>query len=512
MKPIKISGAGMKKLTIVALPLALLAVLFADGCKDNAPSGPTPGLGSVTVTKYVSIGNSLTAGWQSNGLYESAQIYSYPNLIAGQLVKAGAGIDAFKQPLWRDPGTPDPNTGFASRLQIISLNGPVIAPANEAVTAAGPTDAATLPRPYDNLGIPGIPLAGFMDTTGTYQASPLGDKAILRWNNPGSPFPKSVFLQVKAMQPKPDLITFWLGANDVLGFATSGGVSPSTPTDPAIFQFLYAQALDSLRANFPNAKIIVGNIPRVETVPFFTTVGPLMAEGIAGARKLSSAIQGLYYQKHTDANVGTGLTQLTEPFHPLITLKGIAYAELLGQPTGQWYRDIAAANHVPLAAVIPPQIDTTKPFGFHPQNPWPNALALDSTEQAMAEAAINSFNTTISTVAASKGAVLFDANALLVELNTSGYNADGSLLTSEYIAGGAFSLDGIHPSDRGYGVVANEIIKVMNSRFGMSVPLVDINSLPGIPAPLSKVSPDRVPVISYSAFKDFDWLFRQSNQ
>lgn len=500
----------MKKFMQVVGPLALLAILVIGGCKDNAPSGPTASLGNATVTKYVSIGNSLTAGYQSNGLYESAQIYSYPNLIAGQLVKAGANLGTFEQPLWPDPGTPDPSTGFASRLQIISLIGPVIGPTHEVVTAAGPINAATLLRPYDNLGIPGIPLAGFMDTTGTYQASPLGDKAILRWNNPGSPFPKSVFKQVKLLQP--DLITFWLGANDVLGFATSGGVSPSSPTSTATFGFLYKQALDTLRHSLPNAKIIVSNIPNVQTIPFFTTVGPLMAEGIAGARKLSTSVLGLFYQKHTETGVASGLTQLTEPYAPLITLKGTAYAELLGQSTGQWYRDLAASLHVSVRSVMGAGIDTTYPFGFHPKNPWPNALALDSTEQAMAASAISSFNATIANIAASDGAALFDANTLLAQLNTTGYNANGNILTSAYIAGGAFSLDGVHPSDRGYGVVANEIIKVMNSRFGMSVPLVDINSLPGIQATLSKVSPGRVPVIPYSAFKDFDGLFRQSNE
>ena len=29
-------------------------------------------------------------------------------------------------------------------------------------------------------------------------------------------------------------------------------------------------------------------------------------------------------------------------------------------------------------------IDTTKPFGFHPQNPFPDALVLDAGEQATA--------------------------------------------------------------------------------------------------------------------------------
>ncbi len=501
----------MKNFRLFGFSLALMAAVFGNGCTDKAPSGPTAGLGSSTVTKYVAIGNSLTSGFQSNGLYESAQVYSYPNLIAQQLTSAGATIGTFQQPLWPDPGTPDPaRPTIASRLRIISFTGPVISEAGEAVTAAGPVNAATLPRPYDNLGIPGIPLAGFMDTTGTYQASPLGPGAILRWANPGSPFPKSVFLQVKLLQP--DLITFWLGANDVLGFATSGGTSPAAPTDGGIFALLYSQALDSLRSDFPNAKIVVGNIPDVQSVPFFTTVGPELAKAVAGAHLLNPAIQGLVYQKHTETGTGSGVSMLSGPGSPLITLKGISYAHLLGQPTGQWYRDLAAATGKNLNAVLPPSVDTTKPFGFDPSNPWPNPLVLDSAEQVMASNAIASFNTTIATVAASKNAVVFDANTLLAQMNASGYNAGGIVYTSAYIEGGAFSLDGIHPSSRGYGIVANEMIKLMNTKFGMSLPLVDVNSLPGIPAPLSKAARQALPSIPYSAFRDFDWLFRQSNE
>lgn len=494
------------------LTLFLIAgVVLTNGCTDKAPSGPTAGLGGVTVKKYVAIGNSLTAGYQSNGLYESAQIYSYPNLIAQQLVKAGASIGTFEQPLWPDPGTPDlSNPTIASRYRIISLNGPIIGQAKEAVTSPGPENATTVQRPYDNLGIPGIPLAGFMDTSGTYQAAPLGPQAILRWQNPGSTLPKSVFQQVQLLQP--DLITFWLGANDVLGYAASGGVSPSAPTNAGIFEQLYTQALVSLRASFPNAKIVVSNIPDVQTVPFFTTLGPTLAPALQYAHAANPAVQGLCYQKSTDANIGTGFSWLNTTTGPLITLKGSAYASLLGRPTGQWYRDLSAMTGIPVSSLTAPPIDTTQPFGFDPHNPWPNALVLDSTEQVVASNAVAAFNLTIASVAAANNAVVFDANALLRQLNTEGYTVNGNTYTSAYISGGAFSLDGVHPSDRGYGIVANEIIKLMNARFGMSIPLVDVNSLPGISAPLTKFTVASRPIIPLQAFKDFDWLFRPSNQ
>ncbi|MGA3245298.1 MAG: SGNH/GDSL hydrolase family protein [Bacteroidota bacterium] len=478
----------MMKFFLIAAGLATLSLI---GCSDSAPNGPVASLGSVTVKKYVAVGNSITAGYQSAGLYQSAQVYSYPNLISQQLTKAGASLGSFEQPYYSDPGTPDA-TGKASRYEIISLVGPVIGP--KGLAAGAPTNIA-LTRPYDNLGIPGIPLAGFMDETGTYQSPPLGRDAILRWTS-AFPTMKSVYKQAVSLNP--DLMTFWLGANDVLGYATTGGTSPAAPTPTTTFTALYTQALASIRASLPNVKLVVANIPDVKAIPFFNTVGPAVAAKI-GALGLK-----LYYQKAGESGVASGSTTLTEANPPLLTLVGMAYAPYLGQPTGLFYR----ANGIPYATVHALGIDTTQPFGLHPQNPWPNALVLDATEQTNCTNAINAFNATIASVAAANGAAVVDFFAFFNNVAANGYSLAGETYTTAYIEGGLFSLDGVHPSSRGYGIVANEYIKVMNAKFGMSIPLVDISQIPGIPAPLGKISSQNgLPVLPLDALKDFQRMF-----
>jgi len=478
----------MMKFVLIAAGFAALSLI---GCSDSAPNGPVASLGPVAVKKYVAVGNSLTAGYQSAGLYQSAQVYSYPNLIAQQLTKAGASLGSFEQPYYSDPGTPDA-TGKASRYEIISLTGPVIGP--KGLTAGAPTNTA-LTRPYDNLGIPGIPLAGFMDTTGTYQSPPLGRDAILRWTS--GPFPKNVYKQAVALQP--DLMTFWLGANDVLGYATSGGVSPAAPTPTATFTALYTQAISTLKASLPNVKLVVGNIPDVKAIPFFNTVGPAVAAkiGVLGLK--------LYYQKAGESGAATGQTSLTEANAPLLTLTGMTYASYIGLPSGLWYKAIKYP-------ALPAGIDTTKPFGLHPQNPWPNALVLDADEQTNCANAISAFNATIASVAAANGAAVVDFFTFFNNIGRNGYSVAGETYTTAYVTGGLFSLDGVHPSSRGYGIVANEYIKVMNSKFGMSIPLVDISQIPGIPAPLGKISiQEGLPALPADAFKDFQWMFGTSD-
>src|SRR5689334_1025771 len=53
-------------------------------------------------TRYVSMGNSITAGFQSAGINDSTQVLSYANLLAGRMQTP------FFMPLMNRPGCPPP--------------------------------------------------------------------------------------------------------------------------------------------------------------------------------------------------------------------------------------------------------------------------------------------------------------------------------------------------------------------------------------------------------------------
>jgi hypothetical protein len=186
-------------------------------------------------------------------------------------------------------------------------------------------------------------------------------------------------------------------------------------------------------------------------------------------------------------------------------------------PTGQFWRDVAALQGTTIAVLYPTLvgagIDTTKPFGFHPQNPWPDALILDADEITQATTAVNDFNGIIASQAATHSAALVDFNGFFNNVKANGLIAYGEEYTVDYILGDIFSLDGVHPSNRGYGIVANEYIKVINSSFGMNIPLVDLNTLPKLAAPLSKGGNGKIdPVLPFEAFNSLDLLFSPSVQ
>jgi lysophospholipase L1-like esterase len=459
---------------------AALAALFVLGCEDRSDiAGVEPVLdgksGNADLSRFVVIGNSLAAGYQSAALYESAQIYSFGNLIARQI------NTKFEMPLVSDPGT-------GGRMEIESLSGPIIK--NNPNT--GIPINLTYPAPYNNLGIPGaLTYDVFFATNSTNCASavfantpnPLFD-LILR--NQGAT--QLTQLQ-QALAQQPTFVILWIGNNDVLGYATSGGVSPSAPTPVGQFTQLYGGISQQLAAN-PGRQVVVANIPNVTTIPFFTTVGPALATNpllvwwqISLSQTASGLpATGLIYMSHEGGTnlgilpykVGFADSASLRNSTTLVTLRGSAYAPLLGQSTGKYYRDFNLT--------VPLGVDTTKPFGFHPQNPFPDLFVLDPDEINTAATTTASYNAVIQNVATNFNFGLVDVNTLFNIIRQSdagsGYRVDGITFRTNYVTGGLFSLDGVHPTNQGHAIVANEFIKVINSKYNAKIPAIQVSQIP----------------------------------
>ena len=107
---------------------------------------------------------------------------------------------------------------------------------------------------------------------------------------------------------------------------------------------------------------------------------------------------------------------------------------------------------------------------------WPlDAEEIDNITNATA-----AYNQSISAIADAKGLAMLDANSLLTNIAQNGYSFDAGTVTSTFASGGAFSLDGIHLTPRGYAIVANELIKEINTTYNSTVPGVNIGNYPTI--------------------------------
>ena len=411
-------------------------LLFLGACSEDTPVGD-PGLGGLDPTTYVAIGNSITAGYQSGALFQEGQAFSFPNLLAQAL-----GSSDFQQPLMPYPGT--------GELRVLEMLYPNAKIGTTGQTQNLPTNVL-LARPYNNLGIPGAIVWDAIDTASILvRAQQRSNPFYMFIMRDQAMFGKSMIDQAAKLNPT--VLTFWLGNNDVLGYAISGGtlgtnlggggIPPRTlPTESAVFGQAIRTAFAKIKADMPNAKVLVANIPDPTATPFFTTVPRTIPNPTN-----PSLLMNIYY-KNKEGQTGT----------------------------------VGENDFVLLTAQQKLQLG----IGLSREYPLPTDVVLDNAEMSIVLQAVSEYNRVILEQAEVHGFVHVDMNAFLNNVKTKGYDVAGERYTTAFISGGMFSLDGIHLSARGNAVVANKFIEEMNRAYGANIRYIGLNNIPGIPAPTS---------------------------
>jgi lysophospholipase L1-like esterase len=458
--------------------LALLGLVLG-GCQPDLNDDPKSSAGQADFSTYVAVGNSLTAGTADGGVYREGQLNSYPNILANQFKQVGGG--EFVQPLFTEAQSNGSGyrriTGFAATGTPIQEN----VTTNLGVRAVSPRVLYTkFIDPINNLGVDGIRMSDITSNTLT------GTNAHFERITPDANLQQTYLERVRATVSslKPTFFTSWLGSNDVLGFATAGGASSSI-TPLATFTANNNLILDALTAG--GAKGLVATIPDVTSIPFFTTVGPsfkatLLANNVPGVVAMTGAAPGGPTTANRRQIATVDIRDAAGNGRQLFTLTSAPFLGLLGRPTGAPWR-----SFVPRAA-LPTYlqaygIDTLQAFGATAGNPIPSAFILDDTEQGQVLTATTAFNTALVSAANDRNLAIFDVNTFFRSVATNGIVANTTTNTAAYVSGNIFSLDGVHPTPRGYALVANEMIKVINAKYGASVPGVDASTYRGVRFP-----------------------------
>lgn len=461
--------------------VATLVTGFAiTSCTPNIDA-PAVSKGTATFTKYVAIGNSLTAGFADGGVYREGQLNSYPNLIATQFKTVGGG--EFRQPLFTEAGS---NGSGYLKLTGFAGGRPILRPETTKLGVVGISIGATGNRTplyerftttVDNLGIPGIRISD-IKTNGYGFNNPAGFNPYFQRLLPETP-PAALqsylqYLQGYYAAEKPTFFTCWLGNNDALGFATSGGVTPLTT--PATFQSIYKELMGVVTTG--GAKGVVATIPNVTSIPYLNTVryADVKANLPAAKAGFKAALQG-----QLPAAVFAQIEPVIDGSMDDIYIR---YAD--GSVNKATAADLfiltatdslgSTKTRVASAPGVPP---LPFPKGFSRFNPLDHPSVLDNKEIAAALTAVTAYNNAIRTEAAIVNIPVFDANALLTEFIT-GKTINGLTLNAGFITGGIFSLDGVHATQRGYAIMANEFIRVTNAAYNANIPQVDITRYPGV--------------------------------
>jgi lysophospholipase L1-like esterase len=228
---------------------------------------------------------------------------------------------------------------------------------------------------------------------------------------------------------KPTTLFVWIGNNDALEADFAGTPAVMTPVDT--FTTEYQQLINTLHTK-TKAKLIIANIPDVTAVPYLTPGALILAE----------------------VSAGSGLPQSTVSF-----LVGIQPGDLVNA-TG--LAEVQAA----IAALLHGQLPT----------PLTDDAFLNAAEIAQVRATVDQYNAVIAQQAASAGAILVDIHTTLGDLAESGITINNYPATTAFL-GGLFSLDGIHPTNTGYALIANQFIQAINANLKTSIAAVDVSAV-----------------------------------
>ncbi len=517
----------MKK--VLAL-LAFSGMLLVSCNNDDAPipPGPTPPdpenftAGSADFSKFVSVGNSLTAGFSDSALFIDGQNASFPNMMATSFSAAGGG--AFTIPLMAD------NLGGATfggqqilgnRLILSFASG---SPAPVPKDGTGSTEITNvLGGPFNNMGVPGAKSYHLLAPGyGNLQGVPVG--AANPYYARFASAPNATIIGDAASQ-SPTFFSLWIGNNDILGYATAGGdgvvreatedpatYAGSDITPPLVFGGAYNGLLQTLTAG--GAQGIVANLPDVTTIPFFTTVPhnpldpsnpafgpqiPTLNAQYAGLNQVFTAIGAperiISYSESEASPVlirDEDLADLSQVITGALIQGGVdaGTATVLGFLYGQSRQATANdllvfTSQTTIATVNEEAFATLLGFGLPAETagqlsvngvtyPLEDRWVLTPQEQENIQTATASYNAIIADFATQYDVAFFDAAAFLQEIASTGVQlADGSRVTATYGTGGGFSLDGVHPSPRGYSLLANKFLEAIEAKYGANLPSVD---------------------------------------
>ena len=396
--------------------------------------------------KYVALGNSITAGIQGNCLVERHQRNTYPVIIARQL-----GITDFQLPLVGETRTVTNPARVC--LGAVVAGGTITVGAVSQMT--NPLNAA-LARPYDNLGISGARVADLVDLR---NPNPAGNNvnmstALVLRNVPGSPFAGRNAVE-EANMLAPDLVTLWIGNNDVLGAMLAGVAADGVTLTPrAAFSAKYSEVLTGLRAT--GRTLVVLNIPDVGALPFATTVPPVV---VNPTTRQPVIVNGAPVPLLGSRPIG-GCTAppCPIPSDTLVTLQAIPLLSMgIGIPTALG----GTGQPLPDGSFVPPGTLNA-------------GVLLYADEVAAIRTRTNELNSEIAAAASANGAILVDTHAVFDEVLAEGLHFGGIELGAEFLTGGLFSADGVHPNNIGHAIIADEIIQTLNEARDLDIPRPNI--------------------------------------
>jgi phospholipase/lecithinase/hemolysin len=356
-------------------------------------------------------------------------------------------------PLIAPPGAP-------AVLQLVSLGPP---PVTRQSSGTSPGRDNPTAQPYD-IAVPGHSLDDVINRVPVLV--PTSDEDVITDAVLALPLGGNHSQMNEAIRLKPTALFVWAGNNDALVADIAG--TPAVMTPVSTFTQEYQQLITTLHSQ-TKATLIVANVPDVTLIPYLTPAGLILAEVSAASGLPQPAISALLGIQPGDLVNTTGLAQVES---------AVAALKQGKMPT-----------------------------------PLTDAAFLSAAEIEQVQSTVDQYNAVIAAQVSAAGGILIDMHTFFESAAQTGVTINGYPATTAYL-GGLFSLDGIHPTNTGYALVANQYIAVINAALKTNITPVDVSSIatsdPLFP-PNIKVSGSAVR-ISTQAARQVDEVIRPARQ
>jgi hypothetical protein len=426
---------------ITSISLVAFTVLAVLSCKPKYTE-PSYSKGEINPTRFVMIGGSHAAGYMNDALYYEGQQNSLAALIANQFKNIG-GV-SINQP-WVSStsvgigltGLSRLNLGYKTDCKGVTALSPIRIASSGDISILNQNIFSSANR-FGNFGVPGLKLmqvsssnlsatnAFFARMASSLSASVLDD----------------------AIASNPTFFSVFLGVEDVIDFAKSGGTIENLPSATS-FQNAYTNLLQVMTAN--GSKGVIATIPDVSEMPYFTTIP---WNGLTLDAASNTTLNSIYNPLGYYFSIGSNPFMIVDSTANAFAVRQILPTELL-------------TLSLPLDSVKCNQMGVLFPIR--------DEFVLDVQELQTLRNKISEYNTIITTLANQFGLALVDVNLFSSQLKT-GFAYNGVSMSAKFVSGGAYSLDGIHFNEKGNALLANEFIKSINLKYKSRIPQVDANT------------------------------------
>ncbi len=422
------------KVAALLLALPLFAGCYSDDSLNPPPTPPVP-TGGAIFQRYVAMGNSISAGFQSGGINDSTQQRAFPVLLA-----AVAGAD-FAIPHLNMPGCPSPYTNNVTRAHV----GGIPDATYRSICFGRVSNSGEI----NNVAVPG---AGVEDMFSNF-ATPVSIYEQL------SAFFLGGRTEIQAMQQRnPTLVTLEIGPNDVLG-SLINDANPGNPaeiTSQAVFAAKYTELADSIAATGASAVLLT--VPDVTVIPF-------ASKGSVYWCLRTGACPGIPQQLPNGLTVNNNCA----PAAAVPNAKGDS--TLIPWTKGLPRIAVAAGGGT---ATLDCSVDS---------------VVVTAAEYATMRNAVVAFNATVQAQATAHNWAVVDLNAILQAalaagqiptfpditrattggaVTFQGFSSPGVRLPT---AASLFSLDGFHPSTLAHRTLADAVAAAINAKYGTTLPV-----------------------------------------